>query len=409
MDVVMAVTLAGDWDEYAEGPYRVVNNVWNKGGLGNGPDFTQSVTYEPATFPDGVTLQWSWPGFNERIWAYPEVIVGYKPWDPHDGTLDLAVRVDAVRELEAHFDLAIAGETGKFNVALEFWLTDKPGGGPQSITTEVMVWLHNGSLTPAGKKVGRYEGDGYGASIFVEKAMVDQSGDSEVRWKYVALEADADLLSGSLDLRAVLVALREAGIIDGRDYIGGFELGAEVAGGEGSLRIDALDHDFSAYHITSGKDVLTGTEARDLIDGRGGADTISGLGGSDDLLGGRGRDRLSGGADGDRLVGAAGRDSFVFDAALDGVHNLDRIADMKPGKDTIVLDADVFAALVPGALDPAAFHAGKVPADSSDRIIHHRKAGTLAFDPDGSGGDDAIVFARVDGGLALSPGDFLVV
>ena len=163
----MAVTLAGDWDAYAAGPYRVVNNVWNKGGLKNGPDFTQSVTYEAATFPDGVTFQWSWPGFNERIWAYPEVIVGYKPWDPHDGTLALTTRFDAVRELEAHFDLAIAGQTGKFNVALEFWLTDKPGGGPESITTEVMVWLHNGGLTPAGKKVGRYEGDGYGASIFV--------------------------------------------------------------------------------------------------------------------------------------------------------------------------------------------------------------------------------------------------
>lgn len=403
----MAITLADDWDAYASGPYRLVNNVWNKGGLRNGPDFTQSVTYEPATFPSGVTLNWSWPGFNERIWAYPEVIVGYKPWDPHDGTLDLAVRVDAVRELEAHFDLAIAGDTGKFNVALEFWLTDKPGGGPQSITTEVMVWLHNGGLTPAGKKVGRYEGDGYGASVYVEKAMADRSGDSEVRWKYVALEAKADLLSGSLDLRAVLVALREAGIIDGQDYVGGFELGAEVAGGEGSLRIDALDHDFSAYDITRGKDSLTGTEAGDLIDGHGGADTIAGAGGADDLLGGRGRDRLSGGEDGDRLEGGAGRDSFVFDAAFDGARNVDRIADMRPGKDMIVLAAEVFAGLAPGPLDPAAFHAGKDAADSTDRIIHYRKAGTLAFDPDGVSGEDAIIFARVDRGLDLSAGDFL--
>jgi Ca2+-binding RTX toxin-like protein len=407
MDAIMAVTLAGDWDAYASGPYRVVNNVWNKGGLKNGLDFTQSVTYEPATFPDGVTLQWSWPGFNEQIWSYPEVIVGYKPWDPHDGTLALTTRVDAVRELEAHFDLAIAGQTGKFNVALEFWLTDKPGGGPGSITTEVMVWLHNGGLTPAGKKVGRYEGDDYGASIFVEKAMVDQSGGSEVRWKYVALKADADLLSGSLDLRAVLVALRKHGIIDGRDYIGGFELGAEVAGGEGSLRIDALDHTFSAYHITGGKDVLTGTEAGDLIDGRGGADAISGLAGRDDLRGGHGRDRLSGGPDGDRLDGLAGRDSFLFDAAP-GAGNVDRIVDFKPGKDTIVLDGVVFAGLAPGLLDPGAFHAGKNAADPSDRILHDVKAGTLAFDVDGIGGDDAIVFARIDRGLDLRADDFLV-
>ena len=46
--------------------------------------------------------------------------------------------------------------------------------------------------------------------------------------------------------------------------------------------------------------------------------------------------------------------------------------------------------------------------DSGDRIVHDRKAGTLAFDPDGAGGEDAIVFARVDRGLDLSAGDFLV-
>jgi len=403
----MAVTLAGDWDEYASGPYRLVNNVRNKGGLRNGPDFTQSVTYEPGTFPDGVTLRWSWPGFNEQIWAYPEVIVGYKPWDPHDPALDFATRVDAVRELDARFDLAIGGDTGKFNVALEFWLTDKPGGGPQWITTEVMVWLHNGGLTPAGRKVGRYEDDGYAASVFVEKGMGDRSGESGVKWKYVALEADADLLSGSIDLRAVLVALRKAGIIDGRDYIGGFELGAEVAGGKGSLRIDALDHTFSAYTITGGGDTLVGTEDGDLIDGRSGADMISGLAGRDDLRGSGGADSLSGGADRDRLEGGPGRDSFVFDAGL-GPGNVDRIVDFRPGKDTIVLDAVVFAGLAPGPLDPAAFHRGKAAADAADRILHDRKAGTLAFDPDGAGGDAATVFAGIDRGLQLDAGDFLV-
>lgn len=403
----MAVTLAGDWDEYASGPYRLVNNVCNKGGLRNGADFTQSVTYEPGTFPDGVTLRWSWPGFNEQIWAYPEVIVGYKPWDPHDPALDFATRVDAVRELEARFDLAIGGDTGKFNVALEFWLTDKPGGGPQSITTEVMVWLHNGGLTPAGRKVGRFEGDDYGADVFVQKGMGDRSGESGVKWKYVALAPDADLLSGSIDLRAVLVALRKQGIIDGRDFIGGFELGAEVAGGTGSLRIDALGHTFSAHAITDGGDPLVGTEDGDWIDGRGGADTISGLAGRDDLRGSGGADSLAGGADRDRLEGGPGRDSFVFDAAP-GAGNVDRIVDFRPGKEKIVLGATVFPGLDAGALSGAAFHRGRAAGDASDRIVHDRKAGTLAYDGDGVGGDDAVVFARIDRGLHLDAGDFLV-
>ena len=231
---------------------------------------------------------------------------------------------------------------------------------------------------------------------------------SEVRWKYVALKADADLLSGSIDLRAVLVALRKDSVIDGRDYVGGFELGAEVAGGAGSLTIDTLGYDFSAYAITAGADALIGTEAGDLVDGRGGANSISGAGGDDDLHGSGGRDRLSGGADADRLEGGPGRDSFVFDAALDGGPDADRIADMKPGKDTIVLAGQVFAGLVPGPLAAAAFHTGKITDNSTDRIVYDRNAGTLAFDPDGAGGDDAIVFTRVDRGLDLSAGDFLV-
>ena len=303
---------------YASGPYRTVNNVWNKGGLNNGSDFTQSVTYDPATFPAGVTLQWSWPGFNEEIWAYPEVITGYKPWDPDDGTLALTTRVDAVSELDAHFDLAISGDTGKFNVALEFWLTDKPGGGPKSITTEVMVWLHNGDLTPAGKKTGRYEERRLRRLDLRREGDDRPSGDSEVRWKYVALKADADLLSGSIDLRAVLVALRKHGVIDGGDFIGGFELGAEVAGGAGSLRIDALGHDFVGLRHHPGKDRLTGTDADDLIDGRGGADTISGPAAPTNSTAAAAATASRVARTSDRLEGGPGRDSFVFDAALDG-------------------------------------------------------------------------------------------
>lgn len=206
----------------------------------------------------------------------------------------------------------------------------------------------------------------------------------------------------------MLVTLRKGGIIDGRDYIGGFELGAEVAGGAGSLTIDHLGHAFEKYTITSGADGLIGTGHGDLIDGRGGADVISGLAGTDDLRGGAGRDRLSGGPDADRLEGAPGSDSFVFDAAL-GPGNVDRIADMKPGKDAIVLDADVFAGLASGPLPGSAFHAGKVAHDTSDRILHDAKRGTLAFDADGTGGDDAVVFARIDRGMDVSAGDLYVV
>jgi Ca2+-binding RTX toxin-like protein len=404
----MPLTLAEDWAEYHSGPYRTVNNVWNKGPLQNGPDFAQSITYDPATFPAGVTMEWSWPGFKPSIYAYPEVILGYKPWDPGKGTLEFSAKVDALKRLEATFDLGIAGETGKFNVALELWLTDTRGGGPGEINTEVMIWLHNGDLTPAGREKAAFATDGYGASIYVEKGMGDNSGESPLTWKYIALKADTDYLTGVIDLREVLIALKREGLITGKEWVSGFELGAEVAGGDGMLSIAALDHAFARYRITSDSDTLRGTERDDAIDGRGGGDRIDGLAGDDDLRGGPGGDRLAGGPGNDRLKGGAGKDSLGFDAALGG--DVDRIAGFSVGDDTIGLDGEFFAGIGgKGTLGSGAFHSGPEAGDADDRIICDDKAGTLSYDPDGLGGAAETIFARLGRGLDLTSKDFLVV
>ncbi len=404
----MPLTLTGNWDEYAFGPYRVVNNVWNRGGLRNGPDFLQSITLDEATFPGGITMAWSWPGFNSSIYAYPEVILGYKPWDKGEGTLDYSARISELRDLTATFDLDIAGDTGKFNVALEMWLTDKRAGGPQAIETEVMVWLHNGDLTPAGQKVGDFSTSGYGAGIYVKKNMGDNSGKSPVQWDYIALKADADTLTGTIDLREVLVALKQAGLISGKEWVGGFELGAEVARGPRSVTINPLGHYIPRVPVSGQDDAIDGTGKADFIDGRGGRDVINGLAGDDDLSGAKGADQLAGGAGNDRLKGGDGGDRFIFDAALDGSSNVDRIVGFS-GKDTIGLDPLVFAAVGPaGPLAAHAFRQGSAAGDADDRIIYDKGTGALFYDPDGTGVVAQVQFARLKAGTDLGAADFVV-
>ena len=154
-------------------------------------------------------------------------------------------------------------------------------------------------------------------------------------------------------------------------------------------------------------DSIGGLAGNDRINGRAGDDVLSGGAGGDVLRGGAGDDRLSGGRESDTLVGGAGRDRFVFDAPLGGT-DVDRITDVDVSADRLLLDRAVFTELKLGTLAASAFTVGRMAADPNDRIVYDDRTGALLYDSDGSGGRSAITFARLDPGLALNAGDFLV-
>ena len=235
--------------------------------------------------------------------------------------------------------------------------------------------------------------------------MGDASGDSSASWQYIALQPDQDFLTGTIDIRDILHTLRKESLISGKDYVSGFELGAEVAGGSGSLTINGLKPTFAKYGVTSHGDTLNGTAEDDYIDGRKGGDHIGGGDGSDRLIGGPGGDFLAGGAASDRLSGGGGGDAFVFDSAL-GAGNADIITDFSD-RDTIRLSHAIFAA-IGTKLDATEFHVGTHAADGDDHIIYDRATGALSYDPDGAGGAAEVEFAILAKGLKLSHADFAV-
>ena len=121
-------------------------------------------------FPQAIKLEWDWPDvYKPEIYAYPEIIFGYKPWDPGTGAKDFIAPVDELKAFTADFDLAIAGPTPSTSPSTSGSPT-RPAGGPSSITTEVMIWLHSGVVTPAGHQVASYHGNGYDAAIWREKS-----------------------------------------------------------------------------------------------------------------------------------------------------------------------------------------------------------------------------------------------
>jgi Ca2+-binding RTX toxin-like protein len=313
--IMAAMTLSADWTNYSFGPYVIENNVWNKGTLVNGVDYRQTISFETANVPNGIRFAWDWPDNVQppRVLSYPELMVGHKPWG---GTTDqsIASRVSDLKDFGVDFDLSIAGETGGYNVAFEFWLQSRPAGSSTDITTEVMVWVHNGNLVAPGDTGIKYVDGGYRSTINTEDGF--GVGGAET-WRYIALSADIDFLSGKLDFHDILVALERLGYVNPDDYVTGFELGAEVVGGTGGFTINDFSYTFAKHTVTDGADVVAGGSRNDNLRGRGGDDRVRGNGGDDWLYGGAGGDWMSGDGGNDLINGDADSDIFYGGAGFD--------------------------------------------------------------------------------------------
>lgn len=154
----------------------------------------------------------------------------------------------------------------------------------------------------------------------------------------------------------------------------------------------------------------TGNGLANVLTGNGAANVLYGLGGKDSLDGGAGNDKLVGGLGNDILKGGAGADIFMFDTALNGSTNVDRIVDFFAPDDTIALSRAAFNSFgSTGTLSASAFRAGTSAQDSSDRIVYDQATGKIFFDADGNGAGAATLFAQVAAGTALTNVDFLIV
>ena len=201
---------------------------------------------------------------------------------------------------------------------------------------------------------------------------------------------------------------------DGNDTIRG-EWGSNTIYGRNGADTIYAGQGFDTIRGGAGGDLIYGERGNDKIFGEGegdeifggdGQDVIDGGAGSDIIDGGNQDDRIDGGIGVDILTGGAGNDVFVFTHI--GLNNADTITDFENG-DKIGLDrAALFGSIEQaGPLDPSAFAYGTEAKDADDRIIYQHSTGKLFYDADGAGGEDAILFAQVDPGIALSRYSFL--
>jgi hypothetical protein len=182
-------------------------------------------------------------------------------------------------------------------------------------------------------------------------------------------------------------------VVDADDRVleasgGGYD--TVVAGQDHALTPEA-EIELFATERENGTDprMLIGNRFAQFIYGNAGANTIDGKGGAD------------------TLIGLGDDDRFLFSTAL-GADNVDRIFNFAPGSDRIGLSSAIFGGAAAGSLVPGAFAVGSRAGDADDRIIYNRGTGALLYDADGAGGQDAVQFASLAGGLSITAADFFV-
>lgn len=270
--------------------WYVLNNVWNPGTLVYKTDYQIDNFFDPLDLTSGVTFVWSFPLKTEAyptIIAYPEVIFGPAPMGSGGKPTDIGgmfpLQVGMIDELTADYDVSYEGNTGGFNVAFDIWLTDKPNGGPDSITNEIMVWIHRGDIVPNGNIIGEYKYGDFSARIY-------SSGGGD--WTYTAVVIDEEYPHGTISIASIVLSLQDLGIVSPSEYLASIELGAEIAAGAGRLTINDLmltaklddriivatgsGTEVLQLHVSggAGDDHIVYNPLQNLIDGGAGTDTL---------------------------------------------------------------------------------------------------------------------------------------
>lgn len=174
-------------------------------------------------------------------------------------------------------------------------------------------------------------------------------------------------------------------------------------------RIDDGKREKVIQDIFGKKDDIWGSHFDDQLYGFKGNDHVVGWNGNDRINGGPGKDKLTGDATGDDINnGNLWDDTFVFNSELKS-HNIDKITDYSIGHDIIELSRKIFSGFEKGHLHESRFVISKHAVGEDPQIIYRKVKGHILYDPDGTGPEEAMKFARVDRDKPLTHEDFIVV
>lgn len=218
------------------GPYKYENNMW---GLDKARGFTpeQCLLTREVDGRTEVGWKWHWPGLDYTVFAYPQIMYGWKPWSggkPSDVRFPL--RVDRITQLT--IDYAVETEaTGSYNLAPEVWLirdgqwSEKPD--PTRISGEIMFWMdYREGATPAGHVVGRPVVGGVTYELW-KRDNIGDKGDG-TGWTIYSFKSPTRQRSGRIPVHELLAYMVANKHIRTDEHVASVEFGNEVMGGTGT-------------------------------------------------------------------------------------------------------------------------------------------------------------------------------
>ncbi len=232
------------WSTAIVGPYKFENNVW--GSKKTQAKFEQCLLTREGAQGTEHGWTWNWPGFDRTVFAYPQILFGWKPWSggkPTDARFPL--RVADARHVALHYAVETQAE-GSYNLAPEIWLMEggqsSASADPRRITAEVMFWMdYKAGARPAGEIISRPVLDGVTYELWKADEIGDK-GDGK-GWLLLSFKSPTIQHSGTISIHKMLEHLVEAKLIDPNHYVASVEFGNEVMGGSGTTWIKRFEVD----------------------------------------------------------------------------------------------------------------------------------------------------------------------
>jgi hypothetical protein len=239
----MLVTTTSDY--IPGGPFWARQDIFGSGGA-------QSITYDPTNFPANTRLRWNWPAPNGRVYSYPGLAWG----NQYSGVEVIpGVQLNAFKTLSCKFDYSISANPAQYDVLNEMWLyahpllhQAPPPSPAQLFEVELLLEpLADGSVPSQNQFYVYSITQPFAADVLVNpKANFTPAGTTSQYIPSILIYPKKALIGKvTVDWRALYQQLIAKGTLTGNEYAYGFEFGAEVWGGSGSMNIRSWQVDWS--------------------------------------------------------------------------------------------------------------------------------------------------------------------
>jgi hypothetical protein len=230
------------WSTHVDGPYKYENNVWGSNKVKG--KFEQCLLHRTRDGKEEVGWSWRFPGFDPTVFAYPQIIFGWKPWSggkPTDERFPL--RIGDARHLALHYEVETQAE-GSYNLAPEVWLTESGEWSKEPnakiITAEIMFWMdYKEGARPAGKVIESPTFDGVTYELWKADEIGDK-GDGR-GWTLYSFKSPTVRHQGTISIHQLLDHLVKKGHVNPSHYVASVEFGNEVMGGSGTTWVKRFE------------------------------------------------------------------------------------------------------------------------------------------------------------------------